>query len=170
MASYSLMIDGVKREVDADADMPLLYALRGDLAHKGPKFGCGLAQCGACTVILNGVATRSCVLPVSAVGDAKIRTLDGLGTAANPHPVQAAFIAEEAAQCGYCTNGWIMTTVAALEKTPHASDEQIRTLLSGLKCRCGTHMAIMRAVRRASDVMTRSTADNALFTDAMQEA
>ncbi len=169
MAKYKLMIDGTPREVDADADMPLLYALRGDLGHKGPKFGCGLAQCGACTVILNGTATRSCVLPVSAVGDAAIRTLDGLGTAAKPHPVQAAFIAEEAAQCGYCTNGWIMTTTAALEKNPRVSDDDIRAMLTGLKCRCGTHMSIMRAVRRAADAMAKTTADASLFTNAMQE-
>jgi nicotinate dehydrogenase subunit A len=169
MPRYSLMIDGVRREIEADADMPLLYALRGELAHKGPKFGCGLAQCGACTVILNGNATRSCVLPVSAVGEAKIRTLDGLGTAEHPHPVQAAFIAEEAAQCGYCTNGWVMTTVAALEKKPHVNDDDIRSLLTGLKCRCGSHMAIMRAVRRASDAMVKATADTTLFIDATRE-
>lgn len=167
MPRYSLMIDGVRREVNADADMPLLYALRGELSHKGPKFGCGLAQCGACTVIMNGVATRSCILPVSTVGTAAIRTLDGLGTAAKPHPVQAAFIAEEAAQCGYCTNGWIMTTVAGLEKNPRMNDAEIRTMLSGLKCRCGSHMAIMRAVQRAREAMAKSTADTALFTDAM---
>ena len=170
MPRYMLLIDGVKCEVDADADMPLLYALRGELGHKGPKFGCGLAQCGACTIILDGTATRSCVLPISAVGAAKIRTLDGLGTAGKPHPVQAAFIAEEAAQCGYCTNGWVMTTAAALEKKPHVTDDEIRTMLTGLKCRCGTHMSIMRAVRRAADAMVRATADTTLFTDATREA
>lgn len=159
MPRYSLDIDGSKREVNADADMPLLYALRGELALKGPKFGCGLAQCGACTVIMNGVATRSCVLPVSAVGAAEIRTLDGLGTAQQPHPVQAAFIAEEAAQCGYCTNGWIMTTVAGLERNPQPTDDEIRELLAGLKCRCGSHMAIMRAVRRAAAQLTQQQAD-----------
>jgi nicotinate dehydrogenase subunit A len=168
MPRYSLLIDGVSRAVDADADMPLLYALRGELAHKGPKFGCGLAQCGACTVIVDGNATRSCILPIAAVGSAHIRTLDGLGTAEKPHPVQAAFIAEEAAQCGYCTNGWVMTTVAALDKNPQISDDEIRSLLSGLKCRCGSHMAIMRAVRRAATTMASTTADASLFTDAMQ--
>jgi len=153
MPRYTLTIDGARREIEADADMPLLYALRGDLALKGPKFGCGLAQCGACTVILNGTATRSCVIPVAAVANAEIRTLDGLGTADKPHPVQAAFIAEEAAQCGYCTNGWIMTAVAGLERNPNPTDAEVRTMLAGLKCRCGTHMAIMRAVRRAADTL-----------------
>ena len=153
MPRYTLTIDGTRREIEADADMPLLYALRGDLALKGPKFGCGLAQCGACTVILNGTATRSCVIPVAAVANAEVRTLDGLGTADKPHPVQAAFIAEEAAQCGYCTNGWIMTAVAGLERNPNPTDAEVRTMLAGLKCRCGTHMAIMRAVRRAADTL-----------------
>jgi len=156
MPRYALTVDGARRELEADADMPLLYALRGDLALKGPKFGCGLAQCGACTVILNGAATRSCVIPLAAVAGAEIRTLDGLGTADKPHPVQAAFIAEEAAQCGYCTNGWIMTAVAGLERNPKPTDAEIRTMLAGLKCRCGTHMAIMRAVRRAADALASS--------------
>ena len=157
MPRYMLTVDGARREIEADADMPLLYLLRGDLALKGPKFGCGLAQCGACTVILNGTATRSCVIPLAAVDNAEVRTLDGLGTADKPHPVQAAFIAEEAAQCGYCTNGWIMTAVAGLERNPNPTDAEIRTMLAGLKCRCGTHMAIMRAVRRAADTLA---ADN----------
>jgi len=166
MPRYSLTVDGTRREVEADADMPLLYALRGDLALKGPKFGCGLAQCGACTVILNGAATRSCVIPVSAVNGASVRTLDGLGTADKPHPVQAAFIAEEAAQCGYCTNGWIMTAVAGLERNPNPTEAEIRSMLAGLKCRCGTHMAIMRAVRRAADTLASTSADNTNERDA----
>jgi aerobic-type carbon monoxide dehydrogenase small subunit (CoxS/CutS family) len=153
MARITLTVDGTRREIDADADMPLLYALRGELALKGPKFGCGLAQCGACTVIIDGTATRSCVVPVAAVEGAEIRTLDGLGTADAPHPVQAAFIAEEAAQCGYCTNGWIMTAVAGLERNPFPTDEEIRAMLAGLKCRCGTHMAMLRAVRQAADAL-----------------
>ena len=154
MPRYSLLIDGQRRELEAAADMPLLYALRGTLELKGPKFGCGLAQCGACAVILDGLAVRSCILPLSGLAaDASIRTLDGLGTAEAPHPVQAAFIAEEAAQCGYCSNGWIMTVTAALEQNPQRSDAELRQLLSGLKCRCGTHMAILRAVRRAADQM-----------------
>jgi aerobic-type carbon monoxide dehydrogenase small subunit (CoxS/CutS family) len=151
MPRYSLIVDGVPREVEADADMPLLYTLRGELKLKGPKFGCGLAQCGACTVIIDGLATRSCVIPTAAVAGQEIRTLDGLGTAESPHPVQAAFIAEEAAQCGYCANGWIMTAVAGLERNPDPTDAEIRAMLAGLKCRCGTHMAMLRAVRRAAD-------------------
>lgn len=153
MPRYALIVDGERRDIEADADMPLLYALRNELARKGPKFGCGLAQCGACSVILNGAATRSCVIPIAAVDGAEIRTLDGLGTADNPHPVQAAFIAEEAAQCGYCTNGWIMTAVAGLERNPNPTDAEIRSMLAGLKCRCGTHMAMLRAVRRAADTL-----------------
>jgi len=156
MPSYTFTLDGQAQTVEADADMPLLYALRGELALKGPKFGCGLAQCGACTVIFNGNATRSCILPISAVNGASIRTLDGL-TAAGPHPVQEAFIAEEAAQCGYCTNGWMMTLVAGLERDPNVSDTEIRNMLTGLKCRCGSHMAILRAARRAADALVQET-------------
>jgi nicotinate dehydrogenase subunit A len=165
MARIVLIVDGERREVDADADMPLLYALRNDLALKGPKFGCGVAQCGACTVIIDGNATRSCVIPISALDGASIRTLDGLGTADRPHPVQAAFIEEEAAQCGYCTNGWIMTAVAGLERNPHPTDREIRDMLAGLKCRCGTHMAMLRAVRRAAE----STASEPQAADAVHE-
>jgi len=154
MATIRMTIDGEDRTVEAaDPDMPLLYALRGELGLKGPKFGCGLSQCGACTVIVEGVATRSCVTPVFAVEGMAVRTLDGLARDGRPHPVQAAFIAEEAAQCGYCTNGWIMTTVAGLEENPNRSEADIRQMLTGLKCRCGTHMAILRAVRRAADEM-----------------
>ena len=155
MPSYTFTLDGQQQVIEADADMPLLYALRGELALKGPKFGCGLAQCGACTVILNGTAIRSCILPISAVAGTSIRTLDGLPTEAGPHPVQAAFIAEEAAQCGYCTNGWMMTLVAGLERDPNVSDQEIRNMLTGLKCRCGSHMAILRAARRAADAMAQ---------------
>ena len=154
MTTIRLTIDGAARQIDAaDPDMPLLYALRGQMALKGPKFGCGLSQCGACTVIVDGVAMRSCVTPVSAVEGMTVRTLDGLAEDGRPHPVQAAFIAEEAAQCGYCINGWIMTAVAGLEDNPERSDADIRQMLTGLKCRCGTHMAILRAVRRAADEM-----------------
>jgi nicotinate dehydrogenase subunit A len=162
MAVIEFTLDGERREVDADAEMPLLYALRGDLGLKGPKFGCGLAQCGACTVIVNGNTTRSCVVPMAAIAGAEVRTLDGLGTPAAPHPVQAAFIEEEAAQCGYCTNGWIMTTVAGLARNPSPSDAEIRAMLAGLKCRCGTHMAILRAVRRAAALLAAAeVADDA---------
>ena len=158
MPTYNMRVNGQQHTVEADADMPLLYALRGELGQKGPKFGCGLAQCGACTVILNGTAVRSCILPVSASVNGEIRTLDGLGTETAPHPVQAAFIEEEAAQCGYCTNGWIMTAVAALEQDANRSDDDIKQMYAGLKCRCGSHMAIMRATRRAAEMMAMPVA------------
>ncbi len=136
-------------EVD-DPDMPLLYALRDDLGLSNPRFGCGLAQCGSCTVHVNGEAVRSCVTPVASVKDAKITTLAGLGTPEHPHPLQTAYVAEQVPQCGYCINGWIMTAATLLRKNPHPSDAEIRAGLSGLKCRCGTHLAILRAVKRAA--------------------
>ena len=150
--NFTLRVDGTTHRISADPDMPLLYALRGDLAKRGPKFGCGLAQCGACTVLLNDEPIRSCVTPISAV-DGEVRTLDGLGTEEKPHPVQAAFIAEEVPQCGYCTSGWMMYTVAMLERNPDVTDQQIRDEFAGLKCRCGTHMAILRAVKLAAREM-----------------
>jgi nicotinate dehydrogenase subunit A len=147
---FTLTVNGKQHTVDADPDMPLLYALRNDLGLNNPHFGCGLAQCGACTVHLDGAATRSCSVPVSAAAGAKVTTLAGLGTQEKPHPLQTAFIAEQVPQCGYCLNGWIMTAAALLRENPHPSEQQIRDGLSGLKCRCGTHMAILRAVRRAA--------------------
>ena len=152
MSNTNLTVNGVRRTVTSSGDTPLLYVLRDELGQLGPKFGCGLAQCGACTVIVDGRAVRSCVTPISAVRG-NVRTLDGLGTAEQPHPVQKAFIEEQAAACGYCANGWIMNTVAILEKNPKLSDAQLRKALSGVKCRCGTHMAILRAVRKAADTM-----------------
>ena len=152
--TFTIDVDGREHAISADPAMPLLYALINELGKKGPKFGCGLAQCGACTVLLDGVAVRSCVLPVSAVSG-KVRTLDGLGTEDNPHPVQKAFIAEEAGQCEYCISGWIMTATALLEKNPQRSDEEIRHALAGLKCRCGAHMSIIRAIKRAAGEMAR---------------
>jgi aerobic-type carbon monoxide dehydrogenase small subunit (CoxS/CutS family) len=129
--------------------MPLLYALRGDLGLNDPKFGCGLAQCGACTVHLDGQPTRSCVVPVSAAQGREVTTLAGLGTPQQPHPLQVAFVEEQVPQCGYCTSGWMMTAAAFLKSKPKATDAQLREALSGLKCRCGTHVAILRAIRRA---------------------
>ena len=149
---FKLNVDGVDHAIAADPAMPLLYALRNELHKRGPKFGCGLAQCGACTVILDGVAIRSCVTPIAAISG-KVRTLDGLGSADNPHPVQKAFIDEEAGQCEYCMSGWIMTSVALIENNPTPTDAEIRSGLAGLKCRCGTHMAILRAVKRAAREM-----------------
>ncbi|HEX7062097.1 MAG TPA: (2Fe-2S)-binding protein [Woeseiaceae bacterium] len=149
---FTINVDGEERRIEADGSMPLLYALTGDLGLRGPKFGCGLAQCGACTVLHDGSAVRSCTLPLAAV-TGKVRTLDGLTKGVEPHPVQAAFIAEEAGQCAYCINGWIMTAVALLERNPEPSEGEIRAALAGLKCRCGTHMSILRAIRRAAAAM-----------------
>lgn len=153
MPQYKLNIDGATRTVEAKADEPLLYALIDGLKMKGPKFGCGLAQCGTCTVLVDGQPMRSCAMPASAVGTRKIRTLDGLTRDGKPHPVQAAFVEEQAAQCGYCANGWIMASVALLEKNPRADEAQIRQALAGVQCRCGTHIAIMRAVKKAGATM-----------------
>jgi len=130
--------------------MPLLYALRDELGMNNPRFGCGLGQCGACTVHVDGEAVRSCITPLGSVGHATITTLAGLGTEAHPHPLQTAFIAEQALLCGYCLNGWMMTAAALLKQKPHASEAEIREGLSGLKCRCGAHMAMIRAVRRVA--------------------
>jgi len=153
MAHFTLNVDGRNHEVEADPNMPLLYALRNDLGLNNPHFGCGLAQCGACTVHVNGEATRSCVTPVDSVKGAKIVTLAGLGTPEKPHPLQKAYVAEQVPQCGYCLNGWIMTAAAMLARNPKVTDAQIREGLAGLKCRCGTHMAMMRAVKRAAKEM-----------------
>lgn len=149
MARYSLKVNGKPRSVDADSDTPLLYVLRDNLALRGPRFGCGLGQCGACTVHVNGEPVRSCMLPVSAVkGD--ITTLEGLGTVAKPGTLQQAFITEQAAQCGYCANGMIMTSAALLAKNRNPSDAEIRDALAGNLCRCGTHQRIVAAVKRAA--------------------
>jgi nicotinate dehydrogenase subunit A len=145
-----LNIDGQPHAIDADPDMPLLYALRDHLGFDNPRFGCGLGQCGACTVHVDGAPRRSCSLPVSAVGTAKIITLAGLGTPEHPHVLQTAFIQEQATQCGYCLNGWIMTAAALLRDKPRATEADIRDGLAGLKCRCGSHLSILRAVSRAA--------------------
>src|SRR5215218_10113962 len=129
---FSLNVNGKTQTVDADPDMPLLYALRNDLGLSNPHFGCGLSQCGACTVHINGASVRSCVTPMSAVGDGKVVTLAGLGTPDKPHPVQAAYVEEQVPQCGYCINGWIMAAAALLNETKKPSDEQIREALTGL--------------------------------------
>jgi nicotinate dehydrogenase subunit A len=136
-------------EVD-DPDMPLLYALRDDLGLNNPRFGCGLGQCGACTVHVDGRAVRSCVTPVNAVAGRQITTLAGLGTPEHPHPVQAAWIEEQVNQCAYCINGWIMTAAELLAHNPHPSEAEIKDALGGLICRCGTHGAALRAVKRAA--------------------
>nr|WP_275590662.1 (2Fe-2S)-binding protein [Pseudomonas sp. DP-17] len=145
-----MVVNGQTRQLAVAADTPLLYVLRNDLQLNGPKFGCGLGECGACTVHLDGVATRSCITPVSAAVGRQVTTLEGLGTREAPHPVQQAFIAEQAAQCGYCTNGMIMTSAALLARHPNPSDDQIRQELAYNLCRCGTHVEILNAVRRAA--------------------
>src|SRR6185436_13174510 len=153
MARINLDVNGKVQTIDADPDMPLLYALRNDLGLNNPHFGCGLAQCGACTVHLNGEPVRSCVMPVSAAAGKTVTTIKGLGTPQKPHPLQAAYVAEQVPQCGYCVNGWIMTAAAVLKKNPRASEAEIRDSLAGLKCRCGTHVSILRAIKRAQSQM-----------------
>ena len=149
----SLNVNNKSYDLEVDPNMPLLYALRNELDVTGPKFGCGLSQCGACTVIVDGRAMRSCQLQVSRAVGREIRTIEGLGTPENPHPVQQAFIDEAVPQCGLCLSGWVMTSVAMLEENPRRSDAEIRQNLSSLKCRCGTHMSILRAVNRAAKAM-----------------
>jgi nicotinate dehydrogenase subunit A len=136
-----------------DPQMPLLYALRDDLGLHGPRFGCGLGQCGACTVHLDGKAVRSCSLPVSDAAGKKVVTLEGLGTPAKLHPLQQAFIDEQAVQCGYCINGMIMQAAALLQTTKHPTEEQIRAAMAENLCRCGTHLRIVRAIKRAGETM-----------------
>ena len=143
-------VNGHSHSVEVEPNTPLLYVLRNDLQLTGPKFGCGLAQCGACTVLRDGKAIRSCVTPVSAVQGSQVRTLEGLGTLEDPHPIQQAFIDEQAVQCGYCINGMIMTTKAFLDQNPSPSEAEIREALAGNLCRCAAHLRIIRAVQRAA--------------------
>ena len=150
MPRYTLNVNGKPQSVQVDADTPLLYVLRDDLALKGPKYGCGLGQCGACTVHVNGVATRSCLLPVSTLAGKSITTLEGLGSTSAPGKLQQAFIDEQAVQCGYCVNGMIMTSAALLKTNPNPSDGDIKNALAGNLCRCGTHQRICAAVKRAA--------------------
>ena len=150
MAQITLNVNGKSRMVDVDPTTPLLYVLRDDLELHGPRFGCGLSQCGACTVIIDGSTVRSCSYPVSSAKNKQITTLEGLGTVAHPHALQAAFIEEQAAQCGYCMNGMIMTAKVLLDKNPHPNDEDIKRALDGNLCRCGSHLRVIRAVKRAA--------------------
>ena len=161
--TITMRLNGQPARADVEAQTPLLYALRNELGQRGPRFGCGLAQCGACTVHVDGRATRSCVTPTSAVQGQVVTTLDGLAAQWRArrgisdtsvlHPVQQAFIDEQAAQCGYCINGWIMTATALLEAKPAATDQELREGLTGLKCRCGTQVSVLRAVKRAAKQM-----------------
>jgi nicotinate dehydrogenase subunit A len=152
MAKYVVNVNGAAREVAVDADTPLLYVLRNDLELNGPKFGCGLAQCGACTVLIDGKAVRSCVTQISTVKGA-IETIEGLGTAEKLHPLQKAFIEEQACQCGYCGNGMLMSAKALLAANPRPTNEEIRQALNGHLCRCASHNRIVRAVQRAAKEM-----------------
>jgi nicotinate dehydrogenase subunit A len=148
MPVFSLTVNGRQQSVDVDAATPLLYVLSDELGLRGPKFGCGLGQCGACTVIVRGRAMRSCVTPVESVDGESITTLEGLGTPEAPHPIQQAFIDEQAAQCGFCLNGVILTAKAFLDQNPTATSNQIRQALSGVLCRCFVHTRMLRAIER----------------------
>ena len=143
-------LNGKVVSLDVDPQTPLLEALRNDLELNGPKFGCGLAQCGACAVLVDGSSSRSCVIPVSAVEGRKVTSLEGLGTAQNPHPLQLAFIEEQAMQCGYCANGMIITAAELLSRNPHPATAEIKQALAGHQCRCGAHPRIVKAVERAA--------------------
>ena len=154
--TISLKVNGATRSVPAEPDTPLLYVLRNDLALNGAKFGCGLSQCGACTVLVDGQSVRSCVTAAGSVGQSEITTIEGLGSVQKPHPLQQAFIDEQAAQCGYCINGMIMTAKSLLDRNPHPTDAQVREGLALNLCRCGTHNRIVRAVLRAADAMGRT--------------
>jgi nicotinate dehydrogenase subunit A len=148
-----ITVNGKKHTVQATADAPLLYVLRNELGLNSPQFGCGSENCGACTVLLGSQAIKSCKVLVSDATGGIITTLEGLGTLKEPHPIQRAFIEEQAAQCGYCTNGVIMTTAALLWKNPNPSDDQIREALDGNLCRCGAHLRVIRAVKRAAQLL-----------------
>ena len=149
--SITLKVNGRSHTVDVDPATPLLYVLSDDLALNGPKFGCGLGQCGCCTVIARGQAIRSCVTPISNVAGAEITTLEGLGTVEKPHPIQQAFIDEQAMQCGFCVNGVIMTAKALLDRAPKASEPEIRQAMSDVLCRCHAHTRMLRAIKRYAD-------------------
>ena len=148
MSAITLTVNGRAHTVDVDPATPLLYVLADDLSLNGPKFGCGLGQCGACTVIVKGQAVRSCMTPVSTVAGSEVTTLEGLGTSAKPHPIQQAFIDEQAAQCGFCLNAVIMTAKALVDRNPKATDAEIQQGMSGVLCRCFTHTRMLRAIKR----------------------
>ena len=150
IASISIEVNGKVHLLDVDPQCPLLYVLRDTLVLNNPRFGCGLGQCGACTVLIDNRTVRSCVYPVGSAVGKQIVTLDGLGAPESPHRIQQAFIDEQATQCGYCLNGWIMSTKALLDKNPNPTDDEIRGGLAGLVCRCGSHVRMLRAVRRAA--------------------
>jgi nicotinate dehydrogenase subunit A len=146
-----LKVNGGEHTVEVDPETPLLFVLNDELGLRGPRFGCGMAQCGACTVIMRGQVVRSCVMPVRAVGQSEVTTLEGLGTPEKPHPIQQAFIDEGAAQCGFCLSGVILTAKAVLDANPGASDEEIRQAMGGVLCRCFTHIRMLRAIRKYAE-------------------
>jgi nicotinate dehydrogenase subunit A len=148
MSVLTLKVNGQSHSLDLDPETPLLYVLGDDLELRGPKLGCGLGQCGSCTVIVKGEAIRSCITPVAAVAGSEITTLEGLGTIEKPHPIQKAFIDEQAMQCGFCINGVIMTAKAFLDRNPKATDAQVRQAMSGVLCRCHAHVRMIRAIKR----------------------
>ena len=150
MAAIALTVNGKSRTVDTDPTTPLLYVLRDDLQLNGPRFGCGLSQCGACTVIMNGAAMRSCSLPVSAARGKRVTTLEGLGSVEHPHVLQRAFVEEQAAQCGFCMNGIIMNAKVLLDKNPNPSVAEIKQGLANILCRCGSHLRVIKAIQRAA--------------------
>ena len=156
MAQISLKVNGRVRVVDTDPTTPLLYVLRNNLDLKGPRFGCGLGQCGACTVILEGSAVRSCLTPVRAVQNRAITTLEGLGSSAKPHALQRAFVEEQAAQCGFCMNGILMNAKVLLDSNSNPSSEDIRAALDRILCRCGSHLRVIRAIQRAAKSAARA--------------
>jgi len=155
MSTVALKVNGRSHSVDVDPATPLLYVLSDDLALRGPKFGCGVGQCGACAVIIRGRAVRSCVTPVGSVNGAEITTLEGLGTIDRPHPLQKAFIEEQAAQCGFCLNGVMLTAKAFLDQNPKADDAAIQQAMSGVLCRCFTHTRMLRAIKRYASEVSR---------------
>jgi nicotinate dehydrogenase subunit A len=150
VARISFTVNGKSQAASVDPSTPLLYVLRDDLGLHGPRFGCGLGQCGACTVLMDGNPVRSCVLPVNAAQNRTITTLEGLGSVAHPHPIQTAFIEEQAAQCGYCMNGMILAAKSLLEKNAHPTAAEIKHALNGYLCRCGSHLRVIRAIQRVS--------------------
>lgn len=156
MGTISLKVNGQLHALELDPATPLLFVLADELGLRGPKFGCGMAQCGACTVIVRGQVVRSCVMPVSAVGNDEVTTLDGLATPEKPHPIQQAFIDEGAAQCGFCLSGVILTAKAVLDEKPDASDQEIRDALGGVLCRCFTHTRMLRAIRKYADAKRKA--------------
>jgi nicotinate dehydrogenase subunit A len=159
MAKFSMQVNGKTQVVDVEPDTPLLYVLRNDLGLNGPRFGCGMAQCGACSVLLDGREIRSCITPVSAAAKGKVTTIEGLGTVERPHPLQQAFIDEQACQCGYCGSGMVITAKALLDRNPSPTTAEVREALNGHLCRCASHNRIVRAVQKAGKVMQAQNAD-----------